>query len=154
MARAFSIARALVKGGNATIEGKVDLGDFTITNRFGDSSEIEPWSLCYNTGLVDRAGRDVFEGDYITTAGESVKKLVVFDDESASFVTSYTTTIVETEVGGDERRYCQYPNATVIQRFDAVIARNSFVSGFVFDFVWLDAVEPATEHPFINDGGM
>ena len=154
MARAFTIARGIVKGGNAIIEGTFDFDDFTITNRFGESAEIEPRSLCYNTGLVDRAGRDVFEGDYITTAGESVKKLVVFDDESASFVTSYTTTITETEVGGDERRYCEYPNATVIQRFDAIIARNSFVSGFVFDFVWLDAVEPAVEHPFIDDGGM
>lgn len=78
MAKAFSIARALNRDHTKIVEGHLDADDW-IGNELIDSD-----TLCFNTGFVDKNGKEIFERDVVQLGDRF--GAVAFDEDEGSFV--------------------------------------------------------------------
>ena len=80
MAKAFSIARALNRDHTKIVEGHLDADDWI------GKTLIDPDTLEFNTGFVDKNGNEIFTGDILLGDFEmNGTVLVKFCDEHGAF---------------------------------------------------------------------
>ena len=51
--------------------------------------EVDPSTVCQFTGLADKNGKEIWEGDYLTPINDSEAMKVIFKEGSFGFDTSY-----------------------------------------------------------------
>ena len=51
--------------------------------------EVDPSTVCQFTGLADKNGKEIWEGDYLTPINDSEAMKVIFKEGSFGFYTSY-----------------------------------------------------------------
>lgn len=51
--------------------------------------EVDPSTVCQFTGLADKNGKEIWEGDYLTPINDSKAMKVIFKEGSFGFDTSY-----------------------------------------------------------------
>lgn len=97
MSRVFSIARALKINHNGVMLGALnEVGDMIYGHELGcEDAEgsgycvIDPTTLTFNTGFVDKDGDEIFTGDYLQLNNQRWE-LVTFDDDQGALCTADT----------------------------------------------------------------
>lgn len=98
MTRAFSIARALCLNHAYVMQGTLtELGDAIYGKPIGKDIEgpgycrIDKSSLTFNTGFLDKTGKEIFTGDYLDVPCDFLpeysdrRPLVIFSNERGAF---------------------------------------------------------------------
>lgn len=64
-------------------------GKIAILRNGFNVSEVDPSTVCQFTGLADKNGKEIWEGDYLTPINDSEAMKVIFKEGSFGFDTSY-----------------------------------------------------------------
>mgnify|MGYP004473420961 FL=1 len=54
-----------------------------------EAHQVDPSTVCQFTGLADKNGKEIWEGDYLTPINDSEAMKVIFKEGSFGFDTSY-----------------------------------------------------------------
>lgn len=151
MAKAFSIARALTQAHIGYIFGRLNGDRTTIYGKPGSKKDakemycslIEPATLTWNTGFVDKDGNEIFTGDYVNSNDYCITDEVVFDDERGAFFikqVGYSESNDTEEMGSncdaDFKRYVitkTETRKTTLYPLDRRVAQQCIIVGNIYE---------------------